>query len=466
LGEYTVQVVIRWPQGLEEATRQLSVTSADGKCNTDPSIHELYVRHQYWGTEYLVYQIEQDPAYRARLGDLTGIRVYTSYNGADYAVLAYPPLEDLIPLKDRLWKLNEFSSIWKDSYGCFPVSPPNSEADVVEFHNAELNHYFYTGDWDEITFVEGGGAGPWQRTGLSFRVVTRPGCAIAEPGVYGPIYRFIGTPGVGPNSHFFTASREECYVAKESGLWTYESSPFWAGQPQDGRCPDYLRPLYRVFNNRAAQNDANYRLTTDLSIVAAMVSQGWIDQGTVMCIAKPSRLPEGEVVEYVNTADFPNDPGGHYFYTADPAEQSWVDNGGAGRFVRTGASFKTGGSIPVCRFYGSVSPGPNSHFFTSDAGECVFLINLQRTPIPQDVQQWNYEGEGFLTSPPNQNADGSRSCMTGTVPVYRAYNSAFTPEARKNPWDSNHSFSTDHSAIEALTGLGWRDEGIAFCAPQ
>jgi lysyl endopeptidase len=176
--------------------------------------------------------------------------------------------------------------------------------------------------------------------------------------------------------------------------------------------------------------------------------------------------PETTVVEYINVADFPNDPGGHYFYTADPGEQAWVDSGGAGRFMRTGGGFKTGGSIPVCRFYGSMFPGPNSHFFTADADECGFLRSLQKTPIPQDIQQWNYEGEGFLTSPPDVNADGSRTCMAGTVPVYRAYNNAFTPEARKNPWDSNHRFTGDRAAMEALLAQGWRDEGIVFCAPR
>lgn len=176
--------------------------------------------------------------------------------------------------------------------------------------------------------------------------------------------------------------------------------------------------------------------------------------------------PETAVVEYINVIDFPNDPGGHYFYTGDAAEQAWVDSGAAGHFVRTGGTFKTGGSIPVCRFYGSMFPGPNSHFFTADADECAFLRSIQKTPMPLDSQQWNYEGAGFLTSLPGVNGDGSRTCAAGTVPVYRAYNGAFTAEGRKNPWDSNHRFSRDRGAIVALFAQGWLDEGIAFCTPQ
>lgn len=179
----------------------------------------------------------------------------------------------------------------------------------------------------------------------------------------------------------------------------------------------------------------------------------------------PPPVADGNVVEYVNTLDFPRDPGGHYFYTSDPAEQAWLDSGGAGRFVRTGRGFRTGGYVPVCRFYGSMSPGPNSHFFTADAGECAFLKGLQQDPVPQTVQQWNYEGKSFYTVLAVRAEDGSLSCMAGTVPVYRAYNNAYE-DGRKNLWDSNHRYATERSAIVELVEQGWRDEGIAFCAPQ
>ncbi|MFS8086140.1 MAG: LamG domain-containing protein, partial [Acidobacteriota bacterium] len=172
-----------------------------------------------------------------------------------------------------------------------------------------------------------------------------------------------------------------------------------------------------------------------------------------------------QVVEYLDTADFPSSPGGHFFYSADPVEQSFVDGGGAGRFARTGKSFNIGGPIPVCRFYGSVSPGPNSHFFTADGGECAALKALQKTPIPADVQQWNFEGAGFTTDVPTSTAAGSRSCPQGSQSVYRAYNNAYTADGRKNPWDSNHRFAVDHADINAMaTGYAWRDEGIVLCA--
>ena len=161
------------------------------------------------------------------------------------------------------------------------------------------------------------------------------------------------------------------------------------------------------------------------------------------------------VVEYLNTLDFPAAPGGHYFYSADPAEQAMVDSGAAGRFHRTGLVFYTGGDTPVCRFYGSVTPGPNSHFFTADAQECAGLRSLQVVPTPGDTPQWNYEGLGFTVVAKAPNG----SCPAGAVPVHRAYNNGFARGV-----ESNHRYSTSRDALDGLvSGAGWVHEGVVFC---
>ncbi|MBK8741172.1 MAG: DUF1566 domain-containing protein [Betaproteobacteria bacterium] len=172
------------------------------------------------------------------------------------------------------------------------------------------------------------------------------------------------------------------------------------------------------------------------------------------------------VVEYLNTADFPDSPGGHFFYSSEAAEQAAVDSGAAGQFLRTGRLFLTGGTQPVCRFYGSMTPGPNSHFFTVEAGECNALIAAQVTPRPTTVQQWNYEGVSYSTTPATVAANGVRSCPANTLPLYRAYNNAFPPSGPKNPWDSNHRFTPALSDIADMVASGWRDEGIVFCTAQ
>ena len=196
----------------------------------------------------------------------------------------------------------------------------------------------------------------------------------------------------------------------------------------------------------------------------AVVNNGVRSQ-YVMSIA--AGLPAANtVVEYKDVLDFPGAPGGHFFYSADPGEQGYVDSGAAGAFVRTGRTFKIGGPTQVCRFYGSVTPGPNSHFFTADPEECNGLKGAQVTPTPATVQQWNYESTGFATTPAGVAADGTKSCLAGTRGVYRVYNNAYPAGAPKNPWDSNHRFTVQAADVAEMVAIGWHDEGIVFCAPQ
>ncbi|WP_239292764.1 hypothetical protein [Candidatus Nitrotoga sp. 1052] len=155
------------------------------------------------------------------------------------------------------------------------------------------------------------------------------------------------------------------------------------------------------------------------------------------------------VVEFYNTnLD-------HYFITADASEATGIDGGSAGPgWIRTGNSFKSGGSTPVCRFYGSQVPGPNSHFYTLAGPECDGLKQIQAiTPATQ--KRWNFESLDFISSPPTNGA-----CPTGTVPVYRAYNNGFARGV-----DSNHRISSAAAAIQDVVMRGWINEGVVMCAP-
>lgn len=146
--------------------------------------------------------------------------------------------------------------------------------DIVEFENAALRHYFIGYDNAEARGIDAGAAGPgWARTGLSFR-----------PGGKSPVCRFYGTPGVGPNSHFYTADPDECELVKRDRGWTYEGIAFHVTTPTDGRCiPSTQRPVIRFYNNRAAQNDSNHRYLANEALAASMVAQGWILEGLVFC---------------------------------------------------------------------------------------------------------------------------------------------------------------------------------------
>lgn len=192
----------------------------------------------------------------------------------------------------------------------------------------------------------------------------------------------------------------------------------------------------------------------DASALANFLQQkdilGGLDDNVVIDYTAPTSAT-GVVVELYNTyLD-------NYFLTANADEAAAIDNGSAGPDWehRTGNNFKAGGSTAVCRFYGSVSPGPNSHFYTIDAGECNFLKQLQAS-TPATQKRWNFEGLDFLSTPPTNGV-----CPGGTLPIYRAYNNGFARGI-----DGKHRFTTNPHVIQQLVARGWIAEGIVMCAPQ
>ncbi len=175
---------------------------------------------------------------------------------------------------------------------------------------------------------------------------------------------------------------------------------------------------------------------------------GVVTQQQLVMIGSASVPPP--VVEFYNTGL------DNYFITADASEAAAIDKGSAGPgWSRTGNTIKTGGSTPVCRFYGSLSPGPNSHFYTVDANECAGLKQLQAS-TPATQQRWNFESLDFVSTPAS-----SGTCPSGTVPVYRAYNNGSARNV-----DSNHRITSSLTAIQEVVARGWKNEGVVMCAPQ
>jgi hypothetical protein len=162
-----------------------------------------------------------------------------------------------------------------------------------------------------------------------------------------------------------------------------------------------------------------------------------------------------QLVPVALVVEFYNAPLDHYFVTANPLEATAIDNGSAGPgWSRTGLSFKPGGAIPVCRFYGSVSPGPNSHFYTANAQEC-YSLQQAAAATPASLPRWNFEEIAFSTSVPD-----ASGCPAGTEAVHRAYNNGFALHK-----DSNHRYTTSTQALQDVVARGWKDEGVAMCAP-
>ena len=152
----------------------------------------------------------------------------------------------------------------------------------------------------------------------------------------------------------------------------------------------------------------------------------------------------------------------HYFMTAAADEAAILD--ASNGWKRTGHAFKAWlrasdappNAKPVCRFY---ARGPNSHFYTADAGECEQIKALeahQRADAHargEPFLGWAFENIAFHALVPENG-----QCAPGTTPVHRAYND----RAPLN--DTNHRFMSDARQRVAML-MTWLDEGVAFCSP-
>ena len=158
-----------------------------------------------------------------------------------------------------------------------PAAETAGERNVVEFHNAALDHYFITAEPAEIQMLDAGVVVPgWQRTGHQFKSWS-PG---SESGV--AACRFFGTPGRGPNSHFFTIDANECAIVKANPDWTFEGLAFQAAPIVPTFCPANLAIVWRLYNNGMG-GQANHRYLTSHSEIGDMVGRGWLVEGPVFC---------------------------------------------------------------------------------------------------------------------------------------------------------------------------------------
>ncbi len=172
------------------------------------------------------------------------------------------------------------------------AAAPDTEA--VEFYNAATGHYFITASASEAVGVDAGAAGPgWLRTGRSFQAWTTRSVAPADAS---PVCRFYSS---GANSHFYTASANECAQLKSmeaaerrqaaaSGApvrgWAYEGIAFYVEAPGSGGCPAGTSSLVRLYNNGFATGaGSNHRFVDDPALESLMIDRGWIPEGAFFC---------------------------------------------------------------------------------------------------------------------------------------------------------------------------------------
>jgi len=151
---------------------------------------------------------------------------------------------------------------------------------VVEYYNAALDHYFITAFPEEVAILDAGVQIPgWTRTGYTFhswKSGTGPGNEAC---------RFFGTPGRGPNSHFYTISDFECDKVKANPDWTFEALAFRAVEPLAGACSADHATVTRLYNNGMG-GQANHRYLTDPAAIEATVAKGWLVEGPVFCVPR------------------------------------------------------------------------------------------------------------------------------------------------------------------------------------
>jgi hypothetical protein len=154
-------------------------------------------------------------------------------------------------------------------------------ANVIEYYNVSLDHYFITWQPHEIEVLDAGTAiRGWTRTGRSFRVYTTPEVGTTS------VCRYYIPPGLG-DSHFYGRGGAECEpTGSLQQQFVLEEGRFMHMRlPSAGTCPAGMVPVYRVFSNRS---DANHRYMTDAALRDQMVSRGWLAEGdgpdrVVMC---------------------------------------------------------------------------------------------------------------------------------------------------------------------------------------
>lgn len=150
----------------------------------------------------------------------------------------------------------------------------------------------------------------------------------------------------------------------------------------------------------------------------------------------------------------------HYFMTLEGLEVGILDNHPEMGWKRTGARFgawsatSLPGASRVCRFYGDLAAGPNSHFYIPEGAGCEGMKRLE-ADSPLGTKAWRLEGITFST----REAFGGQ-CPATLASVYRFYNNGFSQGK-----DSNHRYSIDPAMSAAMVSQGWIAEGIAFCVP-
>ncbi|CAH9019505.1 WD40/YVTN/BNR-like repeat-containing protein [Candidatus Nitrosacidococcus sp. I8] len=217
-----------------------------------------------------------------------------------------------------------------------------------------------------------------------------------------------------------------------------------------------------------------HSITNANGLLIATSAAGYFTCSQVDCFGNRQPVPKDEIsdiyklIPYVRPSvsgitpeteitvtEFYNSDIDRYSMTTEPESigANWIPTGQ--NFTAWRVLGSTVGSY-VCEFYGSVFPGPNSHYWTISPSDCNQLLELQEK-TPADMPRWNFVKYPFMAVPA-QIESGVQSCPNSYTTVYLAYNNG--PALGKEP---AFRYVTNHSVLEPLFNEGWIDAGIAFC---
>jgi lysyl endopeptidase len=156
-----------------------------------------------------------------------------------------------------------------------PLIPAAQRLSAIEYYHAAFDHYFVTAIPGEIASLDSGTFAGWKRTGQSFSVYATSGA----PSNSSTVYRFFSTSFAPKSSHFYTSSTQEFAALTSNSNWQLEGPVFSSITPTvAGICPAANLPIYRLYNNGHG-GAPNHRYTTNTTVRAQMLAQGWIPEG-------------------------------------------------------------------------------------------------------------------------------------------------------------------------------------------
>lgn len=333
----------------------------------------------------------------------------------------------------------------------FSSATQAGSVDVVEYYHPILGHYFITSGETQI-LDNGGAGGNWIRTGQSFKAWPTAGEA---PSSAKAVCRFYGR---GPNSHFYTASPEECeYVKANDPGWEYEGIAFYIETPVNGVCASGV-PVLRSYNNGFANNDSNHRYMTLNNIQSDMTALGWAAEGVAMCSTEAStnngQLPEQKSVTVAtNTAGSIATSGGAKLEVPVGAVANTPSGESGVLSITMGVDTTAKVTIPVGTALASkvYKLSPSGHVFqTPVAVTLPVTSNIPGNQLAMYIQN----EDGTL-----QNLGGEYDAGTNTVKAYTThFSSPFLVSAPRGLF-SNQCILVDNTGASAY-------ENKLFCVDK